>query len=138
MARLTGEQQRELREAKLYTALWLISLCYYVFPVRANSKGDRRNGQSTQLLNSWPKESSNEPDQIRTWWRKRPDANIAIDCGKSGILVIDPDAPKQVINKQTGEVTMTADGRPAWRGLAVRHGLPTTPDVRTVRGGWHF
>lgn len=36
-----------------------------------------------------------DPDQIRTWWRKWPTANIGINCGKSGLLVVDLDTYKE-------------------------------------------
>ena len=37
------------------------------------------------------KDSSKEPKQIRDWWKEHPTANIAIDCGGSGLLVLDVD-----------------------------------------------
>lgn len=36
-----------------------------------------------------------DPVQIRAWWRKWPTANIGINCGKSGLLVVDLDTYKE-------------------------------------------
>lgn len=35
-----------------------------------------------------------DPEQIRAWWRKWPMANIGINCGMSGLLVVDLDSYK--------------------------------------------
>lgn len=43
---------------------------------------------------SWLKISSNDQSQIETWWDEFPDAGLAIDCGGSGLLVIDFDVNK--------------------------------------------
>ncbi|MGA9508491.1 MAG: bifunctional DNA primase/polymerase [Candidatus Sulfotelmatobacter sp.] len=37
------------------------------------------------------KDASIDPEQIRAWWTKWPDANVAIACGASGIAVFDID-----------------------------------------------
>lgn len=43
----------------------------------------------------WKDESTTDPSTIRHWWRKWPTANIGIDCGKSGLLVLDADTYKE-------------------------------------------
>lgn len=35
-----------------------------------------------------------DPEQIRKWWKRWPDANIGINCGLSGLLVVDLDTYK--------------------------------------------
>lgn len=42
----------------------------------------------------WRTGSTAEAQQIGVWWRRWPNANIGIDCGKSGILVLDHDTYK--------------------------------------------
>jgi bifunctional DNA primase/polymerase-like protein/AAA domain-containing protein/primase-like protein len=37
------------------------------------------------------KDARKDPEQIRAWWTKWPDANVAIACGASGIAVFDID-----------------------------------------------
>lgn len=52
-----------------------------------------------------------DPDQIREWWDMWPAANIGINCGKSGILVIDLDLYKDTYsghNMDLDEETVTA------------------------------
>jgi hypothetical protein len=42
----------------------------------------------------WRDKSTRDPDQIARWWRMWPTANIGIDCGKSGLVVLDADLYK--------------------------------------------
>lgn len=37
-----------------------------------------------------------EPEQIKAWWKKWPTANIGINCGASGLLVVDLDTYKDI------------------------------------------
>jgi hypothetical protein len=55
-------------------------------------------------------------DQIREWWTRWPDASIGINCGASGLIVIDVDGP---------------EGVKAFPAL----GLPDTLQVTTGRDG---
>lgn len=41
-------------------------------------------------------DASIDPAQIRKWWKRWPSANIGVNCGKSGLLVIDLDHYKDV------------------------------------------
>jgi putative DNA primase/helicase len=38
-------------------------------------------------------EATNNPGQIRTWWKKWPEANIGLAAGK-GLIVVDIDSPE--------------------------------------------
>jgi hypothetical protein len=58
-------------------------------------------------------------DQLREWWTKWPDANIAIACGASGIAVLD-------IDKGLPDMAAAL----AW---CERNGIPRTYAVRTGR-----
>lgn len=41
-------------------------------------------------------DATRDPDQIRAWWKKWPTANIGINCGLSGLLVVDLDTYKEL------------------------------------------
>ena len=63
------------------------------------SRGDRlylvfkpdAPGDKAPLGVSWREASSNDPAIIKSWWRRNPHALVAIDCGKSSLVVIDAD-----------------------------------------------
>jgi hypothetical protein len=73
------------------------------------------------------KDASTDPDQIRRWWTRWPDANLAVACGSPGPDVLDID---------------TKDGRSgrelfqqAWRAGLLRG---WTAQIITPSGGRHF
>lgn len=81
---------------------------------------DRRGKQP--LLKGWQRFSKKLPseEQIKSWWRQWPNANVGIACGPaSGILVLDVD----------GE-----EGLASLKGKSI----PITPRVRTGSGGVHL
>lgn len=61
-------------------------------------------------------------EQIRSWWRKWPDANIGVSCGPSGLYVVDTD----------GE-----EAEDAWQMLRAERDPFDTTMVQTSRG-WHY
>jgi hypothetical protein len=64
-------------------------------------------------------DASNDEATIRRWWTAKPDANVAVACGPSGLSVVDCDH---------GNAT-ESDAR-AWMERA---GLPLTYTVHTGR-----
>ncbi|WP_052956735.1 phage/plasmid primase, P4 family [Mycolicibacter heraklionensis] len=44
----------------------------------------------------WPQRATTDLDTIRDWWRRWPDAGIAMHPGGAGLLVLDVDAPEHV------------------------------------------
>jgi hypothetical protein len=68
-------------------------------------------------------DATTDPEQVRSWWTRHPEANIGIPTGeRSGILALDVDVDK--------------DG---FEGLAsLTSSLPDTYTVRTGGGGAHF
>lgn len=84
-----------------------------VFPIAARSK--------VPLTPRGFRDASDDPDQVRRWWREWPDANIGIACGEaSGLFVVDVDGPG-------GEASLAE--------LLATHGpLPLTAEVRTGKG----
>jgi len=71
----------------LETALNCAKRGWYVFPLNPRMKTP-----NLELVPHWSTDSSNDPNKIREWWSKSPDANIGIDLGKSGLVVLDFDA----------------------------------------------
>ncbi|MFM8859242.1 MAG: bifunctional DNA primase/polymerase, partial [Methylocystis sp.] len=69
-------------------ALNLAAHGFYVFPCQ--SKPDAP-GDKAPLGVAWREASSNDPVIIKSWWRRNPHALVAIDCGKSSLVVIDAD-----------------------------------------------
>jgi hypothetical protein len=72
------------------------------------------------------KDAATAPDQVCAWWRRWPNANVAIAAGsRSGIVVLDVDP------RHAGHRTL-AD-------LETRYGsLPKAPTVQTGGGGRHI
>lgn len=98
----------------LDTALDYARMGLFVFPC---------NGK--QPLVQWGTESTTNPETVRKWWTQWPSAGIGVDCGKSGLVVIDLD------------VKNNADGPTNWRQRLNGHPIPATFNVRTPSGGWH-
>ncbi|GMA60352.1 bifunctional DNA primase/polymerase [Alicyclobacillus fastidiosus] len=90
-------------------ALWYAINGLAVFPCKARDK--------TPLTEHGWKDATKNPNVIRAWWRKWPNANIGIACELSNIVVIDIDSP-------------------AAAKSASEQGLPTSPTVKTAKG-WH-
>lgn len=62
---------------------------FYVFPCR--SCGDEKFDKRPIMVRHWRDESTRDPETIGRWWRQHPDALVALDCCKVGIVVIDAD-----------------------------------------------
>ena len=92
---------------------------FYVFPCKP--------GEKVPLTKHGVKDATIDPKQIREWWAKWPDANIALACGpKSGIYVVDIDVDAE-------------KGIDGWASLHALPGdLPLTVRQDTPRGGAHF
>jgi hypothetical protein len=109
----TAAADRMLRAALLYAAMG-----FCVFPCEPRGKEPRtRHGC---------KDATRDPDQIRKWWTRWPDANVAVATGaNSGVLVLDIDP------RHGGDDSFTT--------LEASFGkLPETPTVLTGGGGLHI
>jgi hypothetical protein len=85
---------------------------WHVFPVAPRGK--------TPLTKSGLKDASTDSGLVAAWWDERPNANIGVACGPSGLLVVDLDGEEAVR---------------AWADLTTRHGLhPRTLVSRTGKG----
>ena len=68
-------------------------------------------------------DASSDVGLARAWWSSSPAANIGIDCGRSGLLVVDLDGEQ---------------GRESWADWAARHGgHEPTLAAETGGGGLH-
>ena len=74
------------KNSKLQTALWYAQNGFSVIPV---------NNHKVPYLKTWAEWQDNcaDEDQLQLWWKKWPNANIAIVTGKiSGVTVVDADS----------------------------------------------
>ena len=98
----------------LEAALAYASKGWYVFPIAP--------GQKSPPLCKWRDDSTTDPETITAYWGNVPDANIGLDCGKSGIFAVDIDdkADYTALSQRIG-------------------GFPTTPTSRSGSGrGGHL
>jgi N12 class adenine-specific DNA methylase len=87
-------------------------------------------GTKRPMFKNWEKRASTDPRQIARWWTTTPNANIAIACGPSNLLVIDLDKAKKPDGPRHGEQTLAK--------LAAGRELPRTFTVASARGGRHL
>jgi Bifunctional DNA primase/polymerase, N-terminal len=87
---------------------------WFVFPVAARGK--------TPVTRRGMLDASTDTELVAAWWEQRPQANIGVACGPSGLLVVDLD----------GE-----DAVRAWADLAARHGGHQRTLVARTGKGFH-
>jgi hypothetical protein len=106
-----GAQKPDLLTAALdYAARgWKIFPC-----VPADKPPLTGNGQNA---------ATTDPEQIRAWWAKWPDANIGWNLAASGMVAIDADTYKPECE---------------WDTVKAAHDVPATLTQRSARGGTHF
>jgi Bifunctional DNA primase/polymerase, N-terminal/Protein of unknown function (DUF3631) len=105
---------------------------WFVFPVHSVRDGvctcgrtDCRNVAKHPCIKGWQHNASKDPDQIKRWWTKWPDANVGIACGPSRLIVLDED--------------IGHGGAESLASLERQHGpLPATMIVNSGGGGHHF
>lgn len=87
---------------------------FRVFPLKTGTK--------LPAIDDWPAKATTNPETIKTFWSRFPDANIGIATG-SGIVVLDVD------------IKNGADGLAT---LGSKPSLPKTLCVETASGGFHY
>lgn len=103
----------------LRAALDYAAANWYVFPVEPRGK--------KPLTTNGFKAATTDRATINGWWTKTPTANIGLDCGKSGLVVVDLD--------QRGD----RDGFAEWDELVTRqHVQAKTYTSLTGGGGKHL
>jgi Bifunctional DNA primase/polymerase, N-terminal len=80
-------------------------------------------GKAPHLIPEGFKSASNDPDKVRGWWKRWPEANIGIACDASDLVVLDVDA------RSSGFDTLDE--------LESMCELPRTPCSQTGGGGLH-
>ena len=100
---------KSLKEAALEYA----RMGWSVFPI---TPGDKK-----PPLCKWRDESTTDADAIAAWWARTPQANIGVDCGKSGLFVVDLDKK--------------GDGMATWDALGYK---ADTHTAATAGGGFHL
>ena len=103
-------------------AIALAQQGFHIFPLAPGTK--------KPMFKDWQKLATTDPETIERWWRHLPEANIAIACGRSNLLVVDLDQAKKPGGPQHGQQTLTA--------LAADRELPRTFTVASARGGRHL
>jgi hypothetical protein len=125
-------------ESQVEVALRLARLYgFYVFPVNAKHRitSEGKHGLSVKapLFEGWQERSANDPDQISALWAEYPDGAVAVDCEKSGLLVVDAD-------RKPGKPDGLEAWRQLWNLLQFCSDEPSNqpPIVRTPNGGEHW
>lgn len=136
----------------LDVALGLARRGFHVFPLLPNGKtpaipsahepGSDCRGECGRLGHGlW--DATLDPEVITRWWSFCPPANVGINCGASGLYVIDLDTPKHDTPPPWPpfDVEGVRDGFDALAVLA-EHWVEPLPlgglEVRTGRGGTHL
>jgi len=100
-------------------ALQYAAMGWHVFPCSPNTKIPFKNSNGV-------KDATTNAQKIQEWWKKHPNANIALACGeKSGVYTADIDYDPE-------------EGENGWEDLKEFPELPITVKQRTPRGGAHF
>ena len=102
--------------SKLEQAIKFAVMQFKVFPLQNNTKDG-------QVLKSWKNEATCDLEQIKKWWDKDRDYNLAIRTG-SGLVVIDVD----VKNGKDGRIIFNEYSK----------SFPETFAVKTPNGGYHY
>jgi hypothetical protein len=78
-----------------------------------------------QPLVKWRDESTTDPERIGGWWARWPAASIGVDCGKTGLVVLDLDVKNGI------------DGVAGWKQLSDGRVPAAGFYAATPSGGWH-
>lgn len=105
----------------------------YIFPCDEQSKEPHATGGTNPKTGKpyrfqWGQHATNDPAKMRQWWAQWPSANIGLPCKPNGLVVVDPDSPKEPDDP---------DGLAKWIGLSVELNLPETVTQHTPHGGIH-
>lgn len=112
-------------QTPLQHALELCNIGWHLFPCRSNKKPYTSNGM---------KAATNDPDQIKQWWKAYPNALIGVYCERSGIFALDIDKDQK--NDIDGFRSLAELIETAGTGQAL---LPMVGPVQTTpRGGQHY
>jgi Bifunctional DNA primase/polymerase, N-terminal len=80
-----------------YAAIgWRVHPCFWIRQDSACSCGEECNSPGKHpILKAWQRQATTDPALITRWWRRTPEANIAVATGPgSDIFVLDVDGPE--------------------------------------------
>jgi Bifunctional DNA primase/polymerase, N-terminal len=109
---------------------------FHVFPCRPYTKDQDRKAKAPFTWHGCL-EATTDLDMITRWWTRWPPAAIGINCGRSGLVVIDCDRAKPLLPPYDA-MPGVIDGEDVLSVLAEQHGFPWTRSVRTASGGVHY
>jgi hypothetical protein len=90
-------------------------------------------------MTNWEARATVDVDQIRRWWTRRPDDNVAIATGPAGLVVVDIDMATTADEPRPPECLYARNGLDVYNALAGDHGgHARTWTVGTASGGWHL
>lgn len=103
-----------------------------VFPLTPGGKAPLKG------LDRWEERATTDRDRIRAAWTQRPDCNIGVATGPSGLVVVDLDRPKPgEVPPPEWDLPGISDGMDVLAVLCERHGeqLPLETFMVTTRSG---
>ncbi len=119
-----GDTVNEELAALLPTALAYADAGRSLFPAKVDIIAETGK-KKARFLPDWDTHSTRDPVMLKLWFGPRGlwrDATLCIDCGKSGLVVIDCDGDEGLRN---------------WYALVDEYDIPAAPIVRTPSGGEH-
>jgi hypothetical protein len=103
------------KASNLSAAIELARAGIAVFPAWISLNRLSSRWQKKPLIRGWQKAATTEPEQIRSWWRRFPDAVAGVELGQAGLIVIDAD-------RHGGPDGVTAFKNPTHPGRCARNG----------------
>lgn len=111
----------------------------HVFPCEV---GGKRPILTREGRLKWGDEATTDPDKIRWWWSKAPDANVGVACKPSLLLVVDCDMPKSdKTMPERFQLPGIVVGEDVFAQMTCELGVQfpfETFTVRTPSGGMHY
>jgi hypothetical protein len=114
-------------------ALWYAEKSIPVFPCKP--------GRKEPLTSNGHKDATTDPERIRAWWSRWPDANIAMPTGKrSGEVVMDVDPEHggydslAELHEEGYELPLTATNKTGGGGVHHRFRCPEGVEIRNSAG----
>lgn len=115
---MPDEMAMDPLSVKGQAALYYAEKGWHVFPCHSNGKQP-----ASWLVENGQHDATTDPAKIREWWRKEPNANIAVYLKPSGLVAVDADIYKPECE---------------WRSFIADKARPDTLAQRSARGGWHY
>ncbi|MFZ6027272.1 MAG: bifunctional DNA primase/polymerase [Chloroflexota bacterium] len=132
---ITGRNIAKAHFSPLELALSLAAQGFAVLPCREKDGRSYQNKKGQTITPPakspyWHKDdlpngkdnATTDPEQIKAWWARWPEALAGIACAPSGLVVVDIDRH-------------TCDGFATWQSLVAARGVPPQGPAQSTRGG---